>query len=523
MERLFGKLGFSFFIVFLLAVNVNAGGAIAGKVSILKGQVFIKRGSAKIPVKKDDTILESDIIESEAGTARITMIDSNLVDVYPRSRVEIAKYVYKPNQDQKEVELKVDFGKIKSTVNQKYDGAKNKFQVKTPSAVAGVRGTVFTTEYDAVRKISKVVTIEGLVAVTKMIDRERQSPPVFVRPDQVVKVDVEQSKAEQPRDLKADERESAQKQDKDLGYQYDPKKEQVPDQGSQPPAAGEIKGTVAQPSSGDKTVTTGSGSPDRPALGGGVISDRGSDRKERREDSGSIKETNAREPVKEIAVKEVKDVKEVKEIAVKEVKEIREPVKEISIVEPVKEIKEQVREQIKEIREPVKNEPKETKEQAREQIKEIKTNLRERLKEAREEKREQQQEAKAKREQQSQQEQERRQKEAEQEQVKKQKQLEDEQAKKQKQLEDEQAKKQKQLEEEQAKKQKQLEDEQARKQKQIEDEQLKKQIQLEEAQKKAEAARLAAELAKRAETVIAPIKPPSTDSGTIPNLLTPRK
>ena len=490
MERLFGKLGFSFFIVFLLAVNVNAGGAIAGKVSILKGQVFIKRGSAKIPVKKDDTILESDIIESEAGTARITMIDSNLVDVYPRSRVEIAKYVYKPNQDQKEVELKVDFGKIKSTVNQKYDGAKNKFQVKTPSAVAGVRGTVFTTEYDAVRKISKVVTIEGLVAVTKMIDRERQSPPVFVRPDQVVKVDVEQSKAEQPRDLKADERESAQKQDKDLGYQYDPKKEQVPDQGSQqPPAAGEIKGTVAQPS-GDKTVTNGSGSPDRPAVGGGIIPDR-----------GSIKETNVREPVKEIAVKEVK-----------EVKEIREPVKEITIAEPVKEIKEQVREQIKEIKEPVKTEIKETKAPVREQIKEIQNNLKERLKEAREEKREQQQEAKAKREQQSQQEQERRQKEAEQEQVKK-----------QKQLEDEQAKKQKQLEEEQAKKQKQLEEEQARKQKQIEDEQMKKQIQLEEAQKKAEAARLAAEIAKRAETVIAPIKSPNIDSGTIPNLLTPKK
>lgn len=495
MERLFGKLGFSFFIVFLLAVNVNAGGAIAGKVSILKGQVFIKRGSAKILIKKDDTILESDIIESEAGTARITMIDSNLVDVYPRSRVEIAKYVYKPNQDQKEVELKVDFGKIKSTVNQKYDGAKNKFQVKTPSAVAGVRGTVFTTEYDAVRKISKVVTIEGLVAVTKMIDRERQSSPVFVRPDQVVTVDIEQSRAEQPRDLKADERESAQKQDKDLGYQYNPKKEQLPDQGSQqPPAAGEIKGTVAQPSY-DRTVTTGSGSPDRPALSGGVISDRGSERKERREYSGSIKETTAREPVKEIAVKEVKNVKETKEIVIKEVKEVKE------IREPVKEIKEQVREQIKEIREPVKAEPKENKEQVREQIKEIKTNLRERLKEVREEKREQQQEAKANREQQSQQEQERRQKEAEQE----------------------QAKKQKQLEEEQAKKQKQLEEEQARKQKQIEDEQTKKQLQQEEAQKKAEAARLAAELAKRVETVTAPIKSPNTDSGTIPNLLTPRQ
>lgn len=483
MERLFGKLGFSFLIVFLLAINVNAGGAVAGKVTILKGQVFIKRGSAKIPVKKDDTVLESDIVESEAGTARITMIDSNLVDVYPRSRVEIAKYVYKPNQDQKEVELKVDFGKIKSTVNQKYDGAKNKFQVKTPSAVAGVRGTVFTAEYDAVKKISKVVTIEGLVAVTKMIDRERQSPPVFVRPDQVVKVDVEQSKAEQPRDLKPEERESAQKQDKDLGYQYDPKKEKLPDQGSQQPPSSIDggKGTVA--SGGDKEQGS-----DRGADRG---SDRGQERKERRDDGNSGKEVVSREtaPVKEVAVKEIK-----------EVKEVREPIKEISVAEPAKEIKEQVREQIKEIKDSVKSEPKENKEQAREQIKEIKQNLKDRVKEVREEKREQQQEARAKREQLQQQEQERRQKEAEQE----------------------QAKKQKQLEDEQAKKQKYLEEEQARRQKQIEEEQQKRQLEMEEAAKRAEAARLAAEIAKRAETVIAPITPPKTETISLPTLISPK-
>lgn len=238
MGRFIGKLQLSFLAIFLLTLNATAGGSIAGKVTILKGQVFIQRGSQKIQVKKGDTVLESDTIESEAGTARITMIDSNLVDVYPRSKVEIAKYIYKPNKDQKEVELKVDFGKIKSTVNQKYDGAKNKFQVKTPSAVAGVRGTVFTAEYDRIKKVSRVVTIEGLVAVSKMIDRERQAPPVFVRPNQVVKVDIEQSKAEQPRDLKPEERDVRQKEDKDLGYQYDPKKEpreEVPSAAKEPP------------------------------------------------------------------------------------------------------------------------------------------------------------------------------------------------------------------------------------------------------------------------------------------------
>jgi hypothetical protein len=234
MVRIIGNFQLAIFgVLLLITQNGFAGGSIAGKVTIVKGQVFIVRGSEKIQVVKDISVLESDVIESQpGGTARITMIDSNLVDVYPKSKVQIAKYIYKPNQNQKDVELKVDFGKIKSTVNQKYDGANNKFQVKTPSAVAGVRGTVFTAEYNAATKISRVVTIEGLVAVTKILDRERQAPPVFVRPDQVVKVDAEQASQEKPRDLKSEEREQGKKEDKDLGYQYDPKKEVVPADGN---------------------------------------------------------------------------------------------------------------------------------------------------------------------------------------------------------------------------------------------------------------------------------------------------
>ena len=497
MERSFEKLSFSFVIILLLAFNVHAGGGIVGKVTILKGQVFIKRGSAKIPVKKDDTVLESDIIESEAGTARITMIDSNLVDVYPRSRLEIAKYVYKPNQDQKDVELKVDFGKIKSTVNQKYDGAKNKFQVKTPSAVAGVRGTVFTAEYDAVKKISRVVTIEGLVAVTKMLDRgERQSPPVFVRPDQVVRVDVEQSSAEQPRDLKPEEKETRQKEDKDLGYQYDTKKEA--------PAASEQKPATAPPSAAGRP--TG----ERP--------------------TPSIAVAEPKREIKEIVNREAptKEVREVKEIANQEapVKEIREQIKEVSAAEPakeqVKEAKERLRERLKETREE-KREKQEAKNEIvlkepvkiKENITAVSNNLNERQQQQQQDQERRQKESEeeqAKKQKQLEDEQAKKQKQLEGEQAKKQKQLEDEQARRQKQLEEEQAKKQKQLEDEQAKKQKQLEDEQARKQKQLEEEQQKRQREIEEAQKKAEAARRAQEIANRLKDTIG--LPAGTSPGT---------
>lgn len=206
MVRLFGL---SLIAVFF-SLNVFAGGSVAGKVTIVKGQVFIVRGFNKILAKKDDTVIESDSIEAEArSTARITMIDSNVIDIYPKSKMVIAKYLYKPIQDKKNVELKVDFGKIRSTVNQKYDGAKNTFQVKTPTAVAGVRGTIFTIAYDPVRRVSEVVTIHGLVSVAKLIDNKRLSAPVFVRPNQIISVNADKQMNEQPREFQRPPAESA--------------------------------------------------------------------------------------------------------------------------------------------------------------------------------------------------------------------------------------------------------------------------------------------------------------------------
>lgn len=405
-------MGRIFITVLLFSLNTFAGGAIAGKVTIVKGQVFIIRSGEKIQVKKDTTVLESDVIESQpGGTARITMIDSNLVDVYPKSKVEIAKYVYKPNLDQKDVELKVDFGKIKSTVNQKYDGAKNKFQVKTPSAVAGVRGTVFTAEYDLARKVSKVVTIEGLVAVTKIIDRERQTPPVFVRPDQVVKVDAEQAKTEQPRDLKSDEREERKKEDKDLGYQYDPKKEPTP---------GEPPSSRNEPSVPDKNL-------ERPA-----------------------QDVQAREPIKEI--------QPVKEIIKEERREQPQALREV-IKDTVKNVSERRQERQQE-RQAEQQEKRQTASEDQ-QAKKQKQSEDEQAK-----KQKQLEEEQSRKQKQSEEEQSKKQKQMEEEQARKQKQSEEEQAKKQKQMEEMLAAKRKHAEEAQAKREeeqkKRAEEQQAR-------------------------------------------------------------
>ena len=52
--------------------------------------------------------------------------------------MKIEKYTNDAKTDSRQVELKVEYGKVRATVEQKYDGEKNSFNVKTPTAVAGV-------------------------------------------------------------------------------------------------------------------------------------------------------------------------------------------------------------------------------------------------------------------------------------------------------------------------------------------------------------------------------------------------
>ncbi|MEQ1877523.1 MAG: FecR domain-containing protein [Bdellovibrionia bacterium] len=55
------------------------------------------------------------------------------------------------------------YGTIRSAVKKAPGNAKNDFKVKTPSAVAGVRGTDFVTTYTEKVGITKVETLHGLV------------------------------------------------------------------------------------------------------------------------------------------------------------------------------------------------------------------------------------------------------------------------------------------------------------------------------------------------------------------------
>ena len=61
-------------------------------------------------------------------------------------------------------------GKVRAVVTERYSAAGAKFEVKSPTAIAGVRGTSFIAEYDRDKDETQVVGIEHFTAVRSLAD-----------------------------------------------------------------------------------------------------------------------------------------------------------------------------------------------------------------------------------------------------------------------------------------------------------------------------------------------------------------
>lgn len=208
-------------IAFILCVGVTAIAEVHGVLRVVKGNVQIKSGKTGQTGKARlgaEVYPKDTIITGKDSRAKIVMVDNNEINISPDSNVEIKNYEFNPAEGKKDVLLNVIYGKVRSKVEQKYDGKSSKFQVKTPSAVAGVRGTDFITGYSPATQATSVVTFHGAVelglptagggisnavSVTPGKTAEVKAgaaaptPPTSVPKEQLAKMDTE-SKAEAP-------------------------------------------------------------------------------------------------------------------------------------------------------------------------------------------------------------------------------------------------------------------------------------------------------------------------------------
>ena len=154
-----------FFLLGLLAsFNLFAAN---GTFIIVKNEVNIqkKNGSSEV-AKVGSTISVGDtVISGTDSRAKIAMQDRNIITVLPNTKLVIEDY--KSTDKERNVKLSLLEGKVRNDVKEKYDNDKNKFQIRTPTAVAGVRGTKFITSFAKDTQTTEVITLKGEVVVTK--------------------------------------------------------------------------------------------------------------------------------------------------------------------------------------------------------------------------------------------------------------------------------------------------------------------------------------------------------------------
>jgi hypothetical protein len=134
------------------------------RLKVVSGVVMIKtvdtedwnKVTGEVPLEPNDSVKTS-----ADGQAEIYLDDKGVVSLNSNTELEISSL------DQEDSVLSLSFGslvaKIKHFLNEK-----QKFKVRTPSAVCAVRGTEFAVEYSKMSKESGVgVFDEGRVAVTQ--------------------------------------------------------------------------------------------------------------------------------------------------------------------------------------------------------------------------------------------------------------------------------------------------------------------------------------------------------------------
>jgi hypothetical protein len=140
-----------------------------GKFTRVEGKVDILRQGAlpAMPAHVDDSLFQKDIIRTKSSSgAEIRFKDNTVLRIAQRSRIDISEYF--SGESNKGI-IKLSRGQVQAVVDKSVTkrislapGA-NRFEIQTPNAVAGVRGTTFHVLYD--KDVTTVLLKDGDVCV----------------------------------------------------------------------------------------------------------------------------------------------------------------------------------------------------------------------------------------------------------------------------------------------------------------------------------------------------------------------
>lgn len=157
--RIYGK-NIMLFLAFLFSVSlcvfpfVNSAEAseAVGKFTSIEGKVDVLSGGnlpARPAVAGDDVFVKDAVRTKSGSSAKILFNDGNVLTIEQRSRIDISEYYTGGSM---EGIIKLPRGKVNAVVGKDVlkdtgNGEGKKFEIHTPNAVAGVRGTCYAVSH----------------------------------------------------------------------------------------------------------------------------------------------------------------------------------------------------------------------------------------------------------------------------------------------------------------------------------------------------------------------------------------
>jgi hypothetical protein len=140
-----------------------------GTVAAVEGSAEIGRGDTWSAATPGTVVAVGDRLSTgQPGRMRVVFRDDSVLVLSENTTLVVDEQVFDPSGSESIFNLLE--GKLRSIVSHYYGTVGSSFEVHSPAAVAGVRGTEFVMTYDAASGASEVVGIRGAVTVHSMVD-----------------------------------------------------------------------------------------------------------------------------------------------------------------------------------------------------------------------------------------------------------------------------------------------------------------------------------------------------------------
>ena len=135
----------------------------AGFVAAVRGEVSIERGTETHVARIGFMVQAGDVLlTGPKSRLKVLLSDDSVLALGSKSRLEIKRHLFEKN-GKRSTSLRLVRGQIRALVHKMVADKKPDFEVRTRTAVAGVRGTEFALDAGADGQGGRLVTFSGSV------------------------------------------------------------------------------------------------------------------------------------------------------------------------------------------------------------------------------------------------------------------------------------------------------------------------------------------------------------------------